>query len=67
MGAPVLGSLVVEGVVRVRRRHKRLDRNEHSPDLKRRTPLVLEDVEADPPESVHVRVVDLRDEAHLML
>ena len=49
---------------RVGRREEGLDREEDGADLEGRGPLVLEDVEADAPELVDVRVVDLGEEAH---
>jgi hypothetical protein len=41
-----------ERVVRVRGSQQRLNGEEHSSDLKSRRPLVLKDVETDPPELV---------------
>ena len=63
--APLPRDALVERVVRVWRREQRLHRDEHGPDLQRRGPLVLEDVEADASELVDVGVVDLGEEPDL--
>ena len=44
---------------------RNLDGEENCSDLKCWTPLVLEDVQADPTQLVNVRVVDPGDEPHL--
>merc|ERR1719322_219590 len=54
-----------ERVIRVGSRQESLDGEENCSDLKCWTPLVLEDVQADPTQLVNVRVVDPGDEPHL--
>lgn len=49
---PMLGHIVRERVVRVGRREKCLDGQEHRPDLQRGRPLILEDVKANAPKLV---------------
>ena len=42
-----------------------LDRKENRSDLQGRTPLVFENIKADPSQLVNVRMVDTSDESHL--
>ena len=62
---PYLRHVVGERIVRVWRGEERLNREEDGADLQRRAPLVLENVEADAPEPINIRVVDFRQEANL--
>lgn len=60
---PHLGDVVRQRIVGIGAAQQRLDGEQHRADLQRRTPLVLQDVQADPAQFVDVRVVDLREEA----
>jgi len=55
----------VQRVVCVRRREECLYRYEHRPYLQSGRPFVLQDVQAYPPQLVYIRVVYLRQKAHL--
>ena len=62
---PRLGHVIRERIVRVGRGQQGLDGEEDGADLQRRAPLVLQDVQADAPQPIDVRVIDLGEEAHL--
>eukprot|EP00982_Pelagococcus_subviridis_P010038 30962-Pelagococcus_subviridis.AAC.9 len=62
---PRVRDLLRERVVRVRRAQQRLNGQQHRSYLQRGRPLILQDVQTDPPQVVYVRVVDLRQEPHL--
>ncbi len=62
---PVQGHVVGERIVGVGSAHEGLDGEEDGAHLQGRTPLVLEDVQADAAEFVNVGVVDPCEEAHL--
>ena len=62
---PVLGRVVGQRVVRVRRGKKGLNTEENRADLKGRAPLVLKDVKANAAQLVDVRMVDFGQKAHL--
>lgn len=62
---PVVGDLLIQGVVQVGQRHQGLDREEHRSDLESGGPLVLQDVQADSTELIDVGVVDLGSEENL--
>jgi len=65
VGLPVLSNVVGEGIVGIGSTEQRLNAEQNRADLKRGAPLVLQDVEADPAESVDVGMVDPRQESHL--
>ena len=51
-----ISDLLLQGIVKIRCRHKYLYRLEDGPHLQSRAPLVLENVEADSPKLVYVWV-----------
>lgn len=62
---PGIGDLLIQRIIQVGQGHQGLNGEQDRSDLKRRRPLVLQDVEADSAELVDVRVVDLRSEENL--
>mmetsp|Transcript_18048 Transcript_18048/g.68440 ORF Transcript_18048/g.68440 Transcript_18048/m.68440 type:complete len:218 (+) Transcript_18048:39-692(+) len=62
---PQRRNVVIQRVIRIRRGQQRLDAEENCANLQSWRPLVLQDVQADAAELVHVGVVDPREEPHL--
>lgn len=62
---PHLGGLRIQRAVVVGLAEQRLDRQQDRPDVVQRRPLVLQDVQADGPAEIHVRVEARREKFHI--
>jgi hypothetical protein len=62
---PMRGNVSGKRIVGIRRRKQSLDGQKHSANLKRRRPLVSQNIKANAAKLVHIRVIDLCEKANL--
>eukprot|EP01022_Parablepharisma_sp_SALTPOND_P029537 TRINITY_DN738_c0_g1_i1.p1 TRINITY_DN738_c0_g1~~TRINITY_DN738_c0_g1_i1.p1 ORF type:complete len:851 (-),score=40.70 TRINITY_DN738_c0_g1_i1:4257-6809(-) len=62
---PNVGYFVVQGIIRIWCAQQRLDGQQHRSHQQRRTPLILQNIQTNPTQTINVRVIDLRPEQYL--